>query len=147
MKITLLNKKLETPVFAVPEFNYGQMQRWEGVERLRYSIEVETALFIEKFSEEFASFRENEIQENDYYNLEELEAYKEAGWPTLKELFKSNIPLLKELILYHQYEILHLLIQNASIGKLFYSINSIDTVVFKNSKIELKGICFEIDRR
>ena len=76
MKITLLNKKLETPVFAVPEFNFGQMQRWVGVERLRYSIEVETALFIEKFSEEFASFRENEIQENDYYNLEELEAYK-----------------------------------------------------------------------
>jgi len=34
MKIILLNKKSETPLFAVPEFNFGQMQRWVGHERL-----------------------------------------------------------------------------------------------------------------
>jgi len=146
MKIALLHKKIGSQVFTVPEFNFGQMQRWEGKERLRYSIEIETTIFIEKFSSEFTSFRENEISENDPYGLKELEAYRTAGWPTLLELFENNTQLLKELIIYHEYEVLHLLINNPTVDKLFYSINSIDIVEFNKNKIQLEGICFEIAR-
>ena len=78
MKIILLNKKSETPLFAVPEFNFGQMQRWVGHERLWYSIEIHTSVFVEKFGAFFKTFREEEIIEDDTNDLDELEAYKKA---------------------------------------------------------------------
>jgi transcriptional regulator with XRE-family HTH domain len=146
MKLFLENKITQSDLFQVTEMNYGQLQRWEEKERLRYSLEIETKIFIEKFSKEFAAFRANEIEEDDTFGLKELEDYKEAGWPTLIELLENNISLLKSLILYHQYEILHFLIENASIGEFFYSINSIDTIEFVAHKIHLKGICFVVQR-
>tara|TARA_R110002073_G_scaffold128999_1_gene275010 strand:+ start:64961 stop:65404 length:444 start_codon:yes stop_codon:yes gene_type:complete len=146
MKTTLGNKTIDSTMFSVPEFNFGQMQRWKGHTRLRYSIEIDISFFIERFQSEFAAFRENEIIEDDPEDLEELIAYEKAGRPTLLELLENKSQLLKELIMYHEYEILHLLINNPIVGKLFYSINSIDTVGFNKSKIQLEGVCFEIDR-
>ncbi|MFY0631027.1 MAG: hypothetical protein JXR05_11645 [Flavobacteriaceae bacterium] len=148
MKIILNNHRATKPVFVVPEFNFGQMQRWKGVERLRYSIIIDASVFIEKISSMFAKFREDEIQEDDPNDLEELINYKEAGRPTLVELFNKNLPLLKELIIYHEYDILHLLVENPK-GKLqlFYSINSIDIVSINKNEILLEGICFEVDRK
>ena len=73
---------------------------------MTYSLELEITAFIEKFSGKFAEFRENEISENDSYDIEELIAYEKAGRPTLIELLDYNLSLLKRLIIYHQYEIL-----------------------------------------
>jgi len=146
MKISLKNKKTDTSLFTVPEFNYGQMQRWTDVERLKYTLEITIDSFIEKFSKQFSEFRENEILEDDCYDLEALIAYKNAGRPTLQNLFNSNLPLLSILIIYNQYEILHAIIDNSKVGHLFYSINSVDKVAFTDNKIYLEGICFEIDR-
>ena len=146
MKIVLLNKSIEAPVFTVPEFNFGQMQRWAGHEHLQYSIEIHTSVFVEKFGAFFETFRQDEIIEDDTNDLDELEAYKEAGWPTLIELFDNHIPLLKDLIIYHEYEILHLIVKNETIGRLFYSINSIDTVSIGDKTMKFEGICFEVTR-
>ena len=147
MKIVLKNKKTDTSLFIVPEFNYGQMQRWEGEERLKYSLEIDIHIFMEKFSKQFLEFRENEILEDDCFDLEVLIAYKNAGRPTLKQLFSSNLSLLANLIIYHQYEILHAIIGTSLVGKLFYSINSIDKVEFTENKIYVEGICFKVDRQ
>ena len=146
MKISLKNKKTDTSLFTVPEFNYGQMQRWEGKERLKYSLEIAIDTFIDKISEQFSSFRDNEILEDDCFDLEALIAYKNAGRPTLQNLLNNNLPLLANLIGYHQYDILHAVIEESSVGNLFYSINSIDKAEFTDTKISLEGICFEVDR-
>jgi hypothetical protein len=146
MNITLTNKKTDTSLFKVPEFNYGQMQRWIDVERLKYTLEITIDSFNEKFSKQFSEFRENEISEDDCYDLEALITYKNAGRPTLQYLFNSNLPLLSILIIYNQYEILHAIIDNSKVGNLFYSINSVDKVAFTDNKIYLEGICFEVDR-
>ena len=142
MKIRLIGKEITDTLFSVPEFNFGQMQRWTGKERLKYSLELETSSFIEKYSNTFSEFRENEILENDPFDIQELIDYQKADRPTLNQLLESNLPLLKSLIIYHQYEILHLLIKNSQENKLFYSINSIDNVKFKNNTILFQGICF-----
>ena len=148
MKIALKNKKTATLVFTVPEFNFGQFQRWKNVERLTYVLKIHIKEFIEKFSDFFSEFRKDEISEDDCLDLEELIAYKNAGRPTLLNLLNSNLPLLADLIIYHQYELLHSIIDaSSSVGNLFYSINSIDKVAFMENKIFLEGICFEIDRR
>ncbi len=146
MLIRLKDKILENSLFTVPEFNFGQLQRWKGKERLSYSLELESSVFISKIEKMFASFRENEILENDTFDLEELIAYEKAGRPTLLELFDKDIALLKILIIYHSYDILHLIIEQQTVGKLFYSINSLDEVLLIDNKIVLKGICFEIRR-
>ncbi|WP_026777812.1 hypothetical protein [Polaribacter sp. Hel_I_88] len=147
MKISLKNKKTDTSLFTVPEFNYGQMQRWAGEEQLKYSLEITIETFITKFSNQFSSFRKDEIIEDDCLDLEVLIAYKNAGRPTLKQLFSSNLSLLANLIIYHQYEILHAIIGTSLVGKLFYSINSIDKVEFTENKIYVEGICFKVDRQ
>lgn len=146
MNITLTNKKTDTSLFKVPEFNYGQMQRWEGEERLKYSLEISKDTFIEKFSNKFSFFRKDEILEDDCFDLEALIAYRNAGRPTLQNLLNSNVPLLAKLIGYHQYDILHAVIEESSVGNLFYSINSIDKVTIKEHTIFMEGICFKIDR-
>lgn len=147
MKIELKNNPSESFVFAVPEFNFGQMQRWTDFEQLTYVLEINKCDFVAIFSKEFSAFREDEILENDPNELEPLIAYKEAGWPKLLDLLENNHPLLKELILYHDYDLLHSLIKTTEVGNHFYSINSITTVSINEQFIILEGICFEIDRR
>ncbi len=148
MKIVLKNKKTDTSLFTVPEFNFGQFQRWKNVERLTYVLEIKIKEFIENFSEYFFEFRKAEILEDDCYDLEELIAYKNAGRPTLENLLNSNLPLLIDLMIYHQYELLHSIIDSSStVDTFFYSINSIDKVEFTEDKIYLEGICFRVDRK
>jgi len=147
MKIALKNKKTDTLVFSVPEFKFGQLQRWKNFERSTYVLEINSKEFTEKFSKFFFEFRKDEIEEEDCLDLEELVAYKNAGRPTLKNLLNNNLPLLADLIMYLQYELLHLIIDAPNVGKLFYSINSIDKVAFSETKILIKGICFKVDRR
>tara|TARA_R110002051_G_scaffold44919_1_gene90783 strand:- start:81 stop:527 length:447 start_codon:yes stop_codon:yes gene_type:complete len=148
MKIVLKNKKTDTSLFTVPEFNFGQFQRWKNVERLTYVLEIKIKEFIENFSEYFFEFRKAEILEDDCYDLEELIAYKKAGRPTLENLLNGNLPLLTDLMIYHQYELLHSIIDSSStVGTFFYSINSIDKVEFTEDKIYLEGICFKVDRK
>ena len=146
MKILLENREIATDLFQVPEMNYGQMQRWKDHSPLQYSIEIETTLFLERFEAVFSEFRENELEEEDDCNLPELIHYRKAGRPHLKELFYENTSLLKDLLIYHQYEILHLIIRNPIVGSLFYSINSIDDFEFKSKTIVFSGICFKVVR-
>ena len=146
MKITLKDKIISNSLFTVPEFNFGQMQRWKGKERLEFSLELESNDFINKIEKMFSIFRENEILENDSFDFEELIAFEKAERPTLIALFNSNLPLLESLIIYLEYDILHLLIEQQIVDKMFYSINSINKVQFKGTKILLKGVCFQVDR-
>jgi len=144
MNITVDNKEINTELLQVPTMNYGQMQRWEGFAVLRYSIEIEKELFLKKISAFFAEFRSAEIEEDDTFDFPELIAFKNAGWPELNELVQENHTLLKDLIVYHQYEILHLIIKHPENNNdYYYSANSIDAVLFKQDKIQLNGICFK----
>ena len=147
MKIKLLNTNSKNQVFSVPEFNFGQFQRWKENEPFKYSLEIDKFKFIEIFSSEFKEFRDNELLENDCFGIEELVAFKKNGSPTLEELFNKNLTLLKDLLIYHQYEILHLLIKQNNLGSNFYSINSIDKVIIKEKQIYFEGVCFEVNRK
>lgn len=147
MNIFIDNKQILTELASVPEMNYGQMQRWKDAIPLNYSIEMTLELFIKSISAFFSEFREAEIEENDTYGFPELIAFKNAGWPNLDQLVKEHIDLLKVLIIYHEYEILHCITQTASIvHNYFYSINSVEEVVIENKTITLKGICFKVIR-
>ena len=146
MKTTLENKRIDSTMLSVPEFNFGQMQRWKGHTRLRYSIEIKTSFFIEQFGTQFEAFREEEILEDDSDDLVELERYKVAGWPTLLELLDHNQSLLKDLIIFHEYDVLHSIIKNEHTGGNFYSINSIDTVSIEDEGMKFEGICFKVTR-
>jgi len=143
---TLQNKQIENCLLTVPEFNYGQMQRWVGHEYLRYTIEMSISFFLERFETQFETFRQEEIKEDDTEGLEELEAYKEAGWPSLIELLENDHALLKNLIIFHEYDLLHSIIENKNIPTVFYSINSIDTVSITKDSMKIEGVCFEIRR-
>lgn len=69
-------------MLTVPDFNFGQMQRWVGYEPFQYAIEMSISTFFNRFETQFESFRQEEIIENDPNGLEELEIYKAACWPT-----------------------------------------------------------------
>ena len=45
----LENKLIKNSLLTVPEFNYGQMQRWLDHKRLRYSIEISFSFLLKNF--------------------------------------------------------------------------------------------------
>jgi hypothetical protein len=146
MDVCIENKKVLTELAQVATMNYGQMQRWQDFVALNYSIEIDKDVFIEKIADFFAEFRDAEKEEDDTDGFPELEAYKSVGWPDLNALTKDYTAILRDLIIYHQYEILHLIIENPTKRhNFYYSVNSIDDVLFENEKITLKGICFQSD--
>lgn len=87
------------------------MQRWQGFVVLNYVIKVSKELFIEKTTAFFSKSRDSEIKEEDPDDFLELIAFKKSGWPNLDELVKKHPTVLEGLIIYHQYEILHLIIE------------------------------------
>lgn len=143
----LQNKLIGNSLLTVPDFNFGQMQRWVGYEPFQYAIEMSISTFFDRFETQFESFRQEEMIENDPNGLEELEIYKAAGWPTLAELFENQHELLKSLIIYHDYDVLHSIIKNENIPPIFYSIQSIDDVQVDETLIKIKGTCFKIERK
>lgn len=146
MDVLIENRRIIPEFAQVPVMNYGQMQRWGDFVRLHYSIELPTEIFIEKIENYFSEFREAEIAEDDPDDFPELKAYKDAGWPDLKKLVKDHNAILKELIFYHQYEILHLILKRSVTKQNYcYSVNSVDEVIIENERIKLIGICFQSD--
>jgi hypothetical protein len=146
MDVLIENRKILTELAQVSTMNYGQMQRWQDFVPLHYSIEMAKELFTKKITSFFAEFRDAEIEEDDPDDWPELIAFKNAGWPDLSELTKEHPAILSDLIIYHQYDILHLIIERpATRHNYFYSLNSVDEVLFENEMIKLKGICFQSD--
>jgi hypothetical protein len=146
MDVLIENRKVITELAQVATMNYGQLQRWQDFVPLHYSIEMPKELFIEKITSFFAEFREAEIEEDDTDDWPELIAFKNAGWPDLSHLAKEHTAILSGLIIYHQYDILHLMIERPASSHTFYfSLNSVDEVLYENEMIKLKGICFKSD--
>jgi len=146
MDVRIENRKITTELAQVATLNYGQMQRWHDFVPLHYSIEMAKELFIEKITSFFAEFRDAEMEEDETNDWPELIAFKNVGWPDLSQLAKEHTSILSDLIVYHQYDILHLIIERpASKHHYFYSLNAVDEVLFENEMIKLKGICFQSD--
>lgn len=146
MDILIGNRKILSDLAKVPTMNYGQMQRWKDFIPLDYSIELKTKKFLENIDDFFSEFRSAEIEEDDTSEIPELITFKNAGWPKLSKLAKDHQSLLKDLIIYTQYEILHIIL-NGPVTKYnyYYSVNSIDEVLFEKDMLRLKGICFKSD--
>lgn len=146
MQILIKNIKNKAELLQVPTMNYGQMQRWQDFEPLHYIIEITKEQFIEKTASFFAEFRDCEIEEDDTDDFPKLIAFKNAGWPDLNELTKKHTTVLEGLIIYNQYEILHLIVEHPETNNCYYySANSIDEVSFEGEMIKIKGICFQSD--
>jgi len=146
MNVLIENRKIIPELAQVPEMNYGQMQRWQDFVQLHYSIELTTKLFIEKMDDFFSEFRDAEIEDDDTDDFPELTAFKKAGWPDLNQLAKDHQAILKDLIIYNQYEVLHLILKRPVTNhNYYYSVNSVDEVIFENDMIKLIGICFQSD--
>ncbi|MFN0729263.1 hypothetical protein [Polaribacter gochangensis] len=148
MKITIQNKPISKEFLQVPEFNFGQFQRWKNHEQITYQLEIETSAFITLIEAYFNEFRATEIEDDDVLGLEELIAYKNLGFPTLTEMLTNHKEILCDVLIFNAYEILHLLFkeQLSAKEKYFYSVNSIDAIHFKKSNVLLTGICFLVKR-
>lgn len=146
MEVFIENKRIETPLLQVPTMNYGQMQRWEDFVQLDYVIEIKKELFLEKINDFFVEFRASEIEEDDTEEFPELIAFKNVGWADLSELVKNHTIVLKGLLLFNQYEILHRIIQRPKKSNdYYYSANSVVEILFEDEIVKIKGICFQSD--
>lgn len=148
MQIEIQNKPISIELMQVPEFNFGQFQRWKNHEQIKYQLEIEISSFFNSIESFFNEFRMAEIEDDDTMDLAELVAYKNINRPTLDELLEKHQTVLCDLILYNSYDILHLLFneQLTKEIKYFYSVNSIDAIRFTNSNVLISGICFLINR-
>lgn len=88
--------------FPTPVYFYGS--RIEA-------FEMPKELFIKKIASFFAEFRDAEIEEDGTDDWPELIAFKNAVWPDLSHLAKEHTAILSDLIIYHQYDILHIIIE------------------------------------
>ena len=146
MQIEIQNKPISKELMQVPDFNFGQFQRWKNHERIEYQLEIEISSFIHLIEDYFNEFRAAEIEDDDTMDLEELVAYKNINRPTLDELLKQHQAVLCDLILYNSYDILHLLLneKQSKAKKYFYSVNSMDSIRFTNSRVLITGVCFKV---
>ena len=146
MKVLIQNKAIKSGLLQVPNMNYGQMQRWQEFVPLQYEIEMSLKLFTQAIAKYFATFRKNEIAESDAFDFPELKAFKNANWPTLKELVKENKEIFEDLIIYCEYDIMHLIVEHpVPSSNYYYSANSVDEVQIDCNVIKLKGTCFQSD--
>jgi len=148
MKIEIQNKPIAIELMQVPDFNFGQFQRWKEHEPLVYQLEVDTPAFVKIIKKYFNEFRKAEIEDDDVMDLEELIAYKNLGFPTLTEMLTNHRETLSDLLIFNSYEILHLLFteQLSAEEKFFYSVNSIDAICLTKATVVIKGICFLLKR-
>jgi len=146
MEVFVENKRIETSLLQVPTMNYGQMQRWEDFVPLQYIIEIKEELFLQKINDFFVEFRASEIEDDDTEEFPELIAFKNVGWADLSELINNHTTVLKGLLIFNQYEILHRIIQlPQKRNNYYYSANSVVEVLFEDKIVKIKGVCFQSD--
>lgn len=148
MKIKIQNTVYSNALFQVPEFNFGQFQRWENHEKITYQLEIDLADFIKIIQSFFSEFRASEIEDDDPMDLTELIAYKNLGSPTLAEMLTNHKEILSDLLIFNAYDILHLLMKEKLPidNQYFYSVNSIDEINLTKTNVLIEGICFLINR-
>lgn len=145
MRILINNNIINPTLVQVPGMNYGQIKRWKDSSPDHYSIELAYEIFLNRITDFFAEFRNDEIEDNDTSDFPELAAYKNAGWPKLNQLTKNHQDLFKDLIIYNQYEILQLIL-NYPLPRHtpYYSVNSLDEVLLESDTVTLCGTCFKV---
>lgn len=148
MKIKIQNKPISIELMQVPEFNFGQFQRWKNHEQITYQLEIETSTFVTLIETYFNEFRAAEIEDDDVMDLDELIAYKNLGFPTLAEMLTNHKETLSDLLIFNAYDILHLLFTEklSAKEKYFYSVNSIETLNITKTAVLITGICFLVNR-
>lgn len=148
MKIKIQNTVYSNALFQVPEFNFGQFQRWENHEKITYQLEIDLADFIKIIQSFFSEFRASEIEDDDPMDLTELIAYKNLGSPTLAEMLTNHKEILSDLLIFNAYDILHLLFkeQLPKDCSHFYSVNSMNEISFTKTTVVINGICFFVKR-
>ena len=148
MKVSINCTPIHLGLMQVPDFNFGQFQRWKNHERIIYQIEIEISSFVNLIEGYFNEFRTTEIEDNDDFDLTELISYKNLGYPTLTEMLTNHQEILSDLIIFNSYEILHILLSEKQLteAKHFYSVNSIDTIRFINSNVLITGVCFKVSK-
>mgnify|MGYP000091353782 CR=1 FL=1 len=148
MKIKVNNIDVKKELMQVPDLNFGQLQRWENHDSLNYHLEIDLTIFLDSIREFFTEFRDSEIEDNDPMDLEELISYKKLNWPTLDELVEKNLIVLSDLMKYHAYDVLHLILKEklSTTYSYFYSVQSIHTFIIKGDIVFIKGLCFIVNR-
>jgi succinate dehydrogenase flavin-adding protein (antitoxin of CptAB toxin-antitoxin module) len=148
MNIKVNNSVVSNEIVLVAEFNFGQFQRLTNHEKIVYEAMMDKSVFIQKIADFFTDFRQSEIEDDDVMDHEELIVYKNIGRPSLEELFKNHSNVLKQLIHFNDYDILHLLFryklpENCTS---YYLIQSLETIIFNEDQVVLQGVCIRVDR-
>jgi exonuclease I len=148
MKVSINHKPVIANLIQVPEFNFGQFQRLTDYKKIAYEAIIDKSEFIQKIADFFTEFRQSEIEDDDVLDHEELIAYKHIRRPSLNELFENHSSVLKQLIHFNDYDILHLLFryklpENCTS---FYLIQSLESIVFNEDHVVLHGVCVRVDR-
>lgn len=138
------NKEVLPNKLIVPDMNYGQLNRWKNRKKLKYVLEFSKQEFLQKTSNFFSDFRKFEIEDNDPDDIQVLLEYKNAEYPQLDALISQYQNILKELVKYNDYELLHLLVEYNTPSEYFFSLNSINEVFITDENIILTGICFRV---
>lgn len=148
MNIKINNIVISNDIVQVPEFNFGQFQRLIDYEKIAYEAIIDKYVFIQKIAHFFSEFRLSEIEDDDVIGYEELIAYKNIDRPTLKNLLKHHQEILISLIQFNDYDILHLLfdVKLPESYPYLYLLQSLDTIVFREESVVLKGISIKVDR-
>ncbi len=149
MEVSVQGRDIPNCQIAVPTFNFGQFQRWPNHEKLKYALKMGQSYFYNKIATYFEMFRIAEIEENNPEDFPELIDFKSLDWPQYQELLKRKPSLLEALLIFNDYDILHLVLPydpKIRTHQTFYSIQSLDHIVFSEGYITLNGLCIEVQR-
>ncbi len=147
------NQLIDERLLLVATMNYGQFERWTAFVPLEYEFTVQLEVLVNEFDQWFSWWRSEEIQD-DYEDVEfdeffpEIADYKKLGHPTLQQLVLHHVPLAKDILKYHEYELLHSVLcdhSSAPQSNFCYSVNSISDIQIQTDSITVKGICFQSD--
>ena len=151
MKALIEQTEVATNSIGPPAMNYGQHQRWPIDQQRQYQLVLSKNEFVNKIGPCFENSRQGEMNddydEEDRSDFPQLFAWRELGYPSFRELLHNDTALLEQLLKYWEYDISHALSEfSGKSRQVFYSVNSIDEVVFDGDCVTVKGIAYEQNR-
>jgi hypothetical protein len=102
---------------------------------------------MDRLSAGFEMFRQDEMGEAEKgfgADFPEIQEYRAAGFPSLRELAVSDPILFGRMILYLALDVLNELDRHRPEGSVLYSINSLDECRIEGGQVVLEGMAYRV---
>jgi len=145
MKIFINNKRQRWAKICPPELNYGQLVREDYNKRIPFEAKIKYKEFEKKVKNNFYKlYNPKEIKEfyekDDRKTFPEVFEYMEKDFPSYNDLLRDDKILLKNLLLYFEYQFAHAVF-NGKCGK--YSLQKIEDIKFEDEYVSVSGLVFK----